>query len=110
MKLDGVGPDDWNRIFGERNNMKMLSMRDVTYSNGSTANVLTIVQTMSPDGGWGAGSIVYFVSRDQLVSYMNDMAGEYGGSFQLSDASGAAVYTSDDFTPGAGNRIVLETR
>lgn len=110
MNSNGISSDGWNKLFSKRNNMTILPLCDVTYSNGTRAALLPIVQTLAPDGGWGSGSIVYFVSRDQLMSYFNEMVAESGGAFQIMDESGASVFASENYSSAAGKRIVLENK
>ncbi len=81
----------WKGLLSQKNEMHVVPLEEIQRLGHAPAEYLTIIQTLSPSGGWEDASILFFVSKNHLLNLYSAVLQE-GGFIEIKDKEGTTIF------------------
>ena len=98
IRYPDMEPEQLKDLLTERNQMHVIPLTTVQRLGRMPADYLTIVQTLSPNGGWEDGSVIFFISFEYLQGIFRAVLME-DGIVSICDGDGRPIFATGQMIP-----------
>ena len=100
MVFPGMDAREWRELLLQCNEMTALPFCTISRLGLPARGYLTVIQTLSPNGGWEDSSMLYFIAEEQIQGYFRTLL-EGGGQLSIRSGDGEILLYSGGEAPAA---------
>lgn len=94
QQTEGMSLSDWNTLLAQKNNMTVLPLSEVERLGRKTCSYITLVQSLTPLGGWADGAVLYCITEEHFGEIFGKLYDE-NCALTVYDAGGNEIFSSN---------------